>query len=131
MSPDSQTSLLSCCGAGRKKHYVVLQHSKTEGWAAEQLRRVSGKFSNSCTLRRHLTHAFHPITQVCLQAKQLFWLVSSCRAPGRPDPTFTAGHKRAASLSPPVICAAGSGSTFVPLFWFATNKQSTRSSLQI
>lgn len=36
----------------------------------------SGKLSNSCTamaLRKHLACAFQPITQACLQAKQLFW----------------------------------------------------------
>lgn len=75
MSSDSQTSLFSCCGAGREKHYIVLQHSKREGWAAKQFRGESGKFSNSCTvmgLRKHLAHAFHPITQVFLQVEQLF-----------------------------------------------------------
>lgn len=70
MSPESQTFLLSCCGDGRKKHYIALQHSKREGWAAEQLGGEPGKFSNSCTgmaLRKHLAHAFQSVTQVFLQ----------------------------------------------------------------
>lgn len=121
-------------GLGRRSAMLCCSIQKRElGCRAAQRRSGELINSNSCTvmtLGKHLAHGFHPITQACLWVKQLFLHPALLQRPGERDPKLAGGHARAGSLLPPATCAAGSGSMFVPLFWFVTNKQSAQPPLQ-